>query len=48
VSLLRDFDREMWEDQNKHLHDPGSEDCRKLKGAAVNAEIQQLYNKVDS
>jgi len=48
VSLLWEFGREMWEDQNKHLHDPNSEDCRKLKGAAVDTEIQKLYDNVDS
>jgi len=39
VSLLWEFSRAMWEDQNKHLHDPSSEDCHKMKGAAVDAEM---------
>jgi len=48
VSLLWEFSKEMWEDRNKRLHDPSSEDCRKMKGAAVDAEMHRLYDNIDS
>jgi len=48
VSLLWEFSREMWEDGNKCLHDSSSEDCRKMKGAAVNVEMKRLYDNIDS
>jgi len=38
----------MWEDRNKCLHDSSSEDCWKMKGAAVNVEMQRLYDNIDS
>jgi len=48
VSLLWEFSREMWEDHNKCLHDSSSEDYQKMKGAAVNVEMQRLYNNITS
>jgi len=35
VSLLWEFSREMWEDHNKCLHDPSSEDCQKMKAKII-------------
>jgi len=38
----------MWEDWNKKLQDSSLVDCQKVKGAALDAEIQRMYDKVDS
>ena len=38
----------MWLHRNSTLHDPKMDDCRQMKGAAVNAAITSLYANVDS
>jgi hypothetical protein len=48
VSELWDFARAMWVHRNSCLHDPTSLECRQLKGAAVNAAITALYDRVDT
>ena len=45
---LWEFAREMWHDRNTRLHDPKSDESRVIKGAEVNAEIERLYENIDS
>ena len=48
INLLWEFAHDMWIHRNSFLHDPTNTDCCNMKGAAVNAEITALYDKVDS
>ena len=48
INLLWEFAHDMWIHRNSFLHDPTNTECCNMKGAAVNAEITALYNKVDS
>jgi hypothetical protein len=38
----------MWLHRSSTLHDSTIEDCRQMKGAAINAAITALYRDVDS
>jgi hypothetical protein len=48
ITHLWDFAHEMWTHHNSTLHNSALPDCQRMKGAAVDADITTLYNKVDS
>jgi hypothetical protein len=48
ISHLWEFGHEMWTHRNSTLHNSALPDCHQMKGAAVDADITTLYNKVDS
>jgi hypothetical protein len=38
----------MWLHRNSNLHDPTNTKCSQMKGAAINAAITALYDKIDT